>query len=80
MYRNGCPLAKDRLLSRSRAVHCGPGVADELLPNPDSPVIQCHPSMGRDVLNTQRSRTATPKHMLFTPKAREPRSKVNTSR
>ena len=65
MYRNGCPLAKDRLLSRSRAVHCGPGVADELLPYPDSPVIQCHPSMGRDVLNTQRSRTATPKHMLL---------------
>jgi hypothetical protein len=65
MYRNGCPLAKDRRLSRSRAVHCGPGVADELLPRSDSPVKQCRPSMGRDVSNTRRPRTATLRSICF---------------
>ena len=80
MYRDGCPLAKDRPLSRSRAVHCGPGVADELLPYPDSPVIQCHPSMGRDVSDTRRSREATPKQMLLRRRYVTSVEKSNTSR
>ena len=80
MFRVGCPLAKDRPLSRSRAVHCGPGVADELLPCLDSPVIQCHPSMGRDVTDTRRPRKATPKQLLLRRRYVTPVEKSDTSR